>query len=102
MTENIIWKYSIATPINEFSIEMPKDSKVLTLQLQNGIPQMWVLVNVKNIEQKCVLKKFCMYGTGIKFKNNTLTYIGTYQLGSYVFHLFEEVSIGAKIIDEIL
>ena len=86
-----IWKYQLE--VEDFqSIEMPKDSQILTLKVQNGIPCLWVLCIPMNEKEK---KDIVMYGTGhdIATADEPLSYIGTYQIqnGDLIFHVFEMV-----------
>lgn len=72
------------------TIAMPKDAKILTVQLQDGKPCIWAMVNP---EQPEVKRTIATYGTGHEVKSpNKLTYIGAYQLrnGALVYHVFEQ------------
>ena len=82
-----IWKYKV-----ENIIEMPKGAEILSVQIQNG--QMfnaciWVKVNPENELEK---RKFVVIGTGHSFDDTNMKYIGTYQDGPFVWHLFEDVN----------
>jgi hypothetical protein len=82
-----IWKYKV-----ENVIEMPLDAEILDVQLQNG--QMfnaciWAKVNPENELEK---RKFVVIGTGHSFDDTNHKYIGTYQDGPFVWHLFEIVN----------
>jgi len=84
-----IWKYEVLPDIK--SIEMPHGSKILHLNVQNGIPCIWALVDPTNFSIK---RNFYIVGTGhpIDRQNNeNLLYLGTFLLNndSLVFHLFE-------------
>jgi hypothetical protein len=79
-----IWKYKV-----ENIIEMPKGAEILTVQIQNG--QMfnaciWAKVNPENELEK---RQFVVIGTGHSFDDTNCEYIGTYQDGPFVWHLFE-------------
>jgi hypothetical protein len=81
-----IWKYKV-----ENVIEMPKEAEILSVQIQNG--QMfnaciWVKVNPENELEK---RQFEVIGTGHSFDDSNKEYIGTYQDGPFVWHLFENV-----------
>lgn len=71
----------------DFEIEMPEKSKVLDVQLQDGIPTMWVIVNTDWKKEK---RKFKAYWTGQELNGLDLfrTHIATIQL-AYVWHIFE-------------
>ena len=88
-----VWKYDVQTT-DEFTIEMPEDARVLTVQMQHGTPKLWALVNPKSPLRK---RRFWLAGTGrdIPFPQ-TLRHVGTFQAhgGDLVFHLFERVKGG--------
>ena len=80
-----IWKYSL-----ENIIEMPKGAEILTIDIQNGQmfnAQMWVKVNTENEMEK---RMFEVIGTGQNFDDTNKKYIGTYQEGPFVWHVFEK------------
>ena len=89
-----IWKYIL--PIKgSFAIEMPSDAKVLTIQTQNGLGCMWVLVDE---DAKKETRMFRTIGTGqtvdlVELGAIGLTaYRGTYQRDGLVWHIFEKVN----------
>ncbi len=64
--------------------------QMLTIQIQNNTPCIWVLVNPENVKEK-VKVKIRTIGTGYPIKENfNGKYIGTFQLsgGALVFHVF--------------
>ena len=83
-----IWKYKFEFPIKDhFIINMPTGAKFLDLQVQDGTPCLWVQVYTGN---KLVKREFYLYETGhpiipVTFK----TYVGTFQLDGFVWHLFD-------------
>ena len=87
-----IWKYALS----DFStnLQIPKGAEILTVQIQNHVPCMWILVDP---EEELEERQFEAFGTGftITYSNRiTYKYIATYQLaeGSLVFHLFEKLN----------
>jgi hypothetical protein len=76
-----IWKYKLS----ESGIEMPIDAEILSVQLQNDIPHIWAMVSPQNELEK---RKFVIVGTGQSFDDTNMKYIGTYQDGPFVWHLF--------------
>ncbi len=86
---NTIWKYSVPFA-GEFTLDMPKGAEVLTLQLQEGEPVMWVAVDPDAEKEEI---KFSLIGTGhaVDFELIQSNYIGTYQElgGKLVWHLFQ-------------
>ena len=85
-----IWKFGIIP--SQKTIEMPKGAKVLSVQMQNDIPCIWVLVDPKADKTK---RTFEIFGTGhdIECDGISREFIGTFQMhsGSLVFHLFERI-----------
>jgi hypothetical protein len=84
-----VWKFEVPFPGTDvFEIEIPKGAKILTVQLQDGSPKIWVLVDTFNVD---VSRKFKVVGTGYKIRDKIIEYIGTFQIVEYglVYHLFE-------------
>ena len=85
-----IYEYPI--PIGDnFLIEMPIGAKILTVQTQNDVPQLWASVDT---EQFFETRYFSLFGTGHRISDDfNGVYIGTFQIdgGQFVFHLFERV-----------
>lgn len=83
-----IWKYPVPAT-SPFELMMPKGAAPLSVQVQNGDPQMWALVNDSTSLREA--RKFLVAGTGHKIEHDTKAFIGTFQLseGALVFHLFE-------------
>jgi len=86
----IIWKYEISS--TQTLIEMPKDAQILSVQVQNEIPCIWVLVDPEKPKNEKVIE---IFGTGHKIPcvGINRNFIGIFQLklGSLVFHLFERI-----------
>ncbi|MBA7554495.1 hypothetical protein ES705_47116 [subsurface metagenome] len=84
--------YKWAIPIEDhFTLELPKDAKILTVQTQRGIPQLWARVDSETQKEK---RCFRLAGTGHPLGEDYLRiidYIGTFQMenGLLMFHLFE-------------
>ena len=86
-----VWKYEIPM-IDAFSLTMPEDAQILTVQVQaapNGV-MMWALVNPQSPP---VQRRFRLAGTGHPIDEDSphLRFLGTFQLdrGTLVFHVFE-------------
>ena len=89
-----IWKYELAIQ-ETCEVIMPIGAKILSLQTQNDIPNIWVEVD-DSVQTET--RTFKTYGTGHKINDITQKYIGTYVLhiGTYVlqktllvFHVYE-------------
>jgi len=94
-----IWKFAISVKDKQ-AVQMPKEAKILCVQVQREIPCIWALVD-SSIEFEPRI--FVTKGTGHAHPDETwktLKYIGSYQLSvihkdSFVGHVFEE--IGEKV-----
>ena len=83
-----VWKYQLQITDNQ-ELKIPNNSDILSFDIQNGIPCIWVLVTP--IYRK-VVRRFSLYGTGHDIKygdGKDRVFIGTIQTGPSVFHLFE-------------
>ena len=82
-----IWKITLQT-IDLQGVQIPQGSELLTVQVQNGAPCLWVLCDS---EAKPVHQDIAIHGTGHEIPATTGDYIGTYQLsgGALVFHVFK-------------
>ena len=83
-----IYKYPIE--ITDFQIlNVPKESKVLTVQVQNGRACLWLKVDPSMPEEEM---KVYIFGTGHPMPVLDLDYIGSVQMfgGRGVFHVFLE------------
>lgn len=88
-----IWKYEV--PINDhFTLSLPVGAEPLTVQVQAGDPQMWILLD--ETETIYTDRKFRVAGTGhpIQEPRESLHYVSTFQLagGQLIFHVFEVIS----------
>lgn len=83
-----IWKYTLKiNGVQELSI--PKNGQILSVQIQHGKPQLWVLVDQEEQKESVILHT---YGTGHPVEGENLTYIDTFQIegGALVFHVFKK------------
>lgn len=83
-----IYKYPV--PVDDWvEVKMSKGAQVLCVQMQNGTPCVWALVDpTKEIEERYFLWR----GTGHSMPPNHGKYIGTVQAhgGALILHLFEK------------
>lgn len=86
-----IWKYRVSLSHSQFSIEMPKGARLLSVQVQGGHPQLWALVD-SEVEQES--RQFLMAGTGHQGPGSGWDHVGTFQLfkGGFVGHLFVQTA----------
>ena len=83
-----IWKWTL-TVTDMQSLPIPEGAKLLAVQMQGDVPQLWALVDEK---ARIVHRKFATYGTGNPMPDGDPgQYVGTYQIcgGALVFHVFE-------------
>jgi len=84
-----IFKYTV--PIqDEFGLLLPGMGKILSFQVQADVPVIWALVNPQAAPWE---RRFRIFGTGHPVSADIpLAFIGTIQLDTLVWHLFEELS----------
>lgn len=86
----VIHKYPL--PLQDAqNLRVPNGTQILTVQVQAGVPCLWVLKDMtQKIEENIYIN---IYETGREILRKPGKYIGTYQVnnGQYVFHVFEEV-----------
>jgi hypothetical protein len=85
-----IFKWTLAAADRQ-TLMLPVQAELLSIQTQDGAPQMWALVDECAARE---LRTFATYGTGNPMPDDPGTYVGTYQLrgGAMVFHVFETPS----------
>jgi len=80
-----IWKYTL--PIQDsVALEMPSSSQCLCVAVQNGALCLWALVTPGTARVKRLIK---IYGTGLPGPSFHESYVGTVQLGPFVWHVFD-------------
>jgi hypothetical protein len=86
---NAIWKYSLEDAGRQ-QIEMPEGARIISVQVQHGIPCLWAIVDPG---KPAVRRTFHIIGTGNPFNAAPLAYVGSFQLlnGKFVGHVFEEL-----------
>ena len=86
-----IFKYRIPTNVEHYHVDLPVGAKVLTVDVQNDEPFIWVLLD--DSERMTVTRRFSFYATGQRILDDALgTYIGSVQIFRiFMFHLFEDV-----------
>lgn len=83
-----IWKYPLAVIDCQF-LNMPIGAQLLTVQMQNGKPCLWALVDETATETQ--RRGITIHGTGNPVPDDPGRYIATFQMmgGDLVFHAFE-------------
>lgn len=85
-----IFKYQLDDAVESQFIVMPAGSTVLTVQVQDGGPFLWVKVDPV---VSLVKRRFLIFGTGYEIVDpDQLHYVGTYQMrgGLLVWHVFTD------------
>jgi hypothetical protein len=85
--EASIWKYPLE-PRGEH--RMPVGAKILTVQIQAGVPVLWAMVNPDAIKETRI---FSTVPTGRYFDPTDMEYIGTFQAEELVSHVFEKKTV---------
>lgn len=83
--QETIYKYPLTLDGFSEEIEMPLGARILTLQTQGDIPTLWAIVDPRELMET---RLFGAIGTGHPVPANG-SYVGTWQDGPYVWHLFE-------------
>lgn len=84
-----VWKFPIVlarTPFGVVDPMLPRGAKLLSVQMQDGRPVLWALVDTEAQPEPRTLHVF---GTGHAIPPRH-EYVGTWQNPPLVWHLFEE------------
>ena len=85
-----VWKYPLPKPDSGdiMRIEMPAGAEILTCQMQNDKPCIWVRVNPNAPKET---RKLRIAGTGHEIEEENLRYISSFQMNNdvLIFHIFE-------------
>ena len=91
--ENVrtIWKYVIPPDPGEFHLEMPGVPTFLDIQMQNGDPCLWAIVDPSAPMKTHRFRSFDTGGAIPIHIVTSLEFIATFQAGVYVQHVFRVV-----------
>lgn len=81
-----IFKYQLQG-IEDEGIQMPKDAKILAVQMQGAAITLWAEVDEDNLMET---RTFSIVGTGWTLKGLERKYIGTVQHNGLVWHIYEQ------------
>jgi hypothetical protein len=85
----VIYKYPMKLDLYQ-TIKLPKNARILSIQLQNDEICMWVLTATEITSD--IDRVFMIVGTGTSDRVGEFDeYIATVQQGGYVWHIFEEL-----------
>jgi len=79
-----IWKYEIPLT-EEFKLDIPYGKTIVSIDVVDGKPYMWVLVWDGNPPEE---HEFELHPTGADVDSDRI-YKGTFRIADVVFHLFE-------------
>lgn len=87
----VIWKFEIPFPrtTEPVALETPVEWQPLSLQVQDGTPVLWAIVNPESLR---VQRSILVVGTGWDIpEDRTIVHLGTYQTnhGQFVWHVFD-------------
>lgn len=92
----MILKYPLGMNIHHnavYEIDMPRNAKILDIQVQGDIPVIWAVVNPKKEKRKYI---FQVFGTGLEmydYEKKNFHYVATVQqrglASNLVWHIFE-------------
>lgn len=81
-----IWKFPLM--MEDYPVvTMPRGAEVLCVQLQHGMPTLWARVDPQKAKEDRAL---LIVGTGNPMPDGAGRYVGTFQHGPFVWHVFEE------------
>lgn len=84
-----IYKYPIRIQ-DEQIVHLPTGAEILCVQIQNGAPFLWALIEPQTGEEA---RRIVIAGTGHEMEDCERKYIGTVQMrdGTLVWHVFEKL-----------
>ncbi len=100
----VVWKFLlpvksdmfVASGLGPFELEMPRGASVLTVAIQDDKPTLWALVDPVQPMEK---RQFLLAGTGKhEIPAQGFLYVGTFQMGWFVGHVFQEICMGEKFL----
>lgn len=83
---NIIYKYPLEL-VSEQTLVLPVGSKVLSVQMQHGVPTVWALHELGSTAAQTEVL-VALTATGEQFHVDNWNYIDTLQNGEHVWHVF--------------
>jgi len=88
-----IFKYPLLEIPSQI-VTMHQGSRILSIQVQNRILCIWALVDEDMPLKK---HKILIFGTGQEIDTEfILTFMGTVQMGNFVWHVFEQLNNGNR------
>jgi len=90
----VIYKYPFSIA-DAFTLRLPVGAKILSVQLQDGQPTLWAMVDPR--EPATWIREFRVFWTGRFVPDATdyppLVFLATIQMNGLVWHLFEALPL---------
>lgn len=86
----IILKYRTDLPGGETHVPMGEHSRIISVQNQDGHITAWV--EHAALDRITHTKVLVSVPTGMDFEADDMSFLGTVQIGAYVWHVYERVS----------
>lgn len=84
-----VYKYNLTSEGARVDLRMPIRAVILSVQMQNELPMMWVEVDP---DMATHMRYFKFVGTGWPIPDGYTSHIATVQHGDLVWHLYEKLS----------
>jgi len=81
----VIWKAQLDS--TKMLVQMPIDAVVRTVMVQDGVPTIWFEGSEDKIKRA---RRVRIIGTGIEIEDDAGDYVGSYQLGWFVGHVYAD------------
>ena len=85
ISQRVIWKWPLSVADSQM-VDMHRVRQLLTVQLQDGKPTLWAVINPFTVKQQVEIR---CYGTGNGNPSPEDAYLGTVQINGFVWHFFE-------------
>ncbi len=85
-----IYKYALEPTT---VLRLPASAELLTVQTQAGAPVLWVLLDQEDLERRIRTVRSFPTGGLVPAEVTRRHYLGTFQTGGLVFHVFETTEL---------
>lgn len=95
-----ILKYPLPYGMRFGTLQMHPNAQILTVQMQGEYPMIWALVDTEDIAKPPEDRDVYMASAGHALDDKPGRYIGTFQDGAFVWHVFDRTPGPAKRLGE--
>jgi hypothetical protein len=81
-----VWKFALELVRPPWILEMPRGARLLDVQLQDGAPKLWAVVDVG---APLVGRRLRIVGTGHDLDGEVGEHVGTFLTGPLAIHVFD-------------